>query len=114
MNPGCPCDGGAFPQSSVFLSRSRSGGHCLFSVRAIRLGGVMPKDSKASTVLAVLRVVREWSQRELAEAAGVRPSSISDWERGKKTPSPRTLERLAGAMGFSSSMLQRALAFVGD
>jgi len=74
----------------------------------------MPKDSKASTVLAVLRVVREWSQRELAEAAGVRPSSISDWERGKKTPSPRTLERLAGAMGFSPAMVQRALAFVGD
>jgi transcriptional regulator with XRE-family HTH domain len=74
----------------------------------------MPKDSNASASLAVLRAVREWSQRQLAEAAGVRPSSISDWERGKKTPSPRTLERLAGAMGFSPAIVQRALAFVGD
>ena len=68
----------------------------------------------ASTILAVLRIVRGWSQADLAKAAGVRPATISDWERGKKTPSVPTLERLTAIMGYPTSLVVRADAFVEE
>jgi transcriptional regulator with XRE-family HTH domain len=58
-----------------------------------------------STSLAVLRVIRGWSQEELARHSGVRPSSISDYERGKIVPGAGTLLRLLDAMGYPFSAL---------
>jgi transcriptional regulator with XRE-family HTH domain len=58
-----------------------------------------------SVSLAVLRVIRGWSQEELARHSGVRPSSISDYERGKIVPGAGTLQRLLDAMGFPFSAL---------
>lgn len=71
-------------------------------------------ESEASTAVAVLRIVRGWGQGELAAAAGLRPASLSDYERGKKTPSPRTLERLVTSMGYPASMITRTLAFIEE
>lgn len=71
-------------------------------------------DLTPCAAVAVMRTVRDWNQRELAEAAGVQPSTVSDWERGKKVPTLRTLERLAGVMGFPPVMVQRALAFIRE
>jgi transcriptional regulator with XRE-family HTH domain len=39
---------------------------------------------------------RQW---ELAEAAGMKPSSWSDYERGKRVPRRKNLERIAAALG---------------
>jgi transcriptional regulator with XRE-family HTH domain/tetratricopeptide (TPR) repeat protein len=74
-----------------------------------------PNDSSLGSVLAVLRIVRDWSQLELARAAGVRrPESISEYERGKKTLSRRTLERFTVVMGYPATMIDRSLTFIQE
>lgn len=62
--------------------------------------------------LAVLRVIRGWSQADLARSAGVRNSSVSNYERGKKAPELKTLQRLVGSMGFSLAALDHAQMFI--
>jgi transcriptional regulator with XRE-family HTH domain len=65
-----------------------------------------------SVALAILRVVRGWSQEELAKAAGVRPGSVSDYERNKITPGLKTLQKMVSAMGFPLSAIEDAQAFI--
>ena len=62
--------------------------------------------------LTVLRVVRGWTQGELAQAAKVRPGTMSDYEQGKLVPSLRTLQRLTGVMGYPLAAIEEAQAFV--
>ena len=69
-------------------------------------------EGELNVALAILRVVRGWTQDDLAKASGTPNSSISDYERGKKAPSLKTLERLTSAMGFSILSLQRARRFI--
>jgi transcriptional regulator with XRE-family HTH domain len=45
--------------------------------------------------LRQLRLAREWTQEQLAEAAGITSTYISDLERGEKVPSLSILLRLA-------------------
>ncbi len=40
-----------------------------------------------------------WTQRKLAEAAGVSQSLISMTEQGRWTPPPETVDRILAAMG---------------
>jgi transcriptional regulator with XRE-family HTH domain len=72
----------------------------------------MAEEIPIGVALAVLRIIRDWSQGELAAAAGIRAGSISDYERGKMKPSLKAVNRLIAAMGFSPSMLDRTVAFV--
>ena len=65
-----------------------------------------------SVALAVLRVVRGWNQDDLAKASGVRNSAISDYERGRKVPELKTLERLVSAMGYPLSAIDQARVFI--
>lgn len=65
-----------------------------------------------SVTLAVLRVVRGWNQHELARAAGVRINSVSEYERGKKLPELKTLERLVTAMGYPLGAVDSTRRFV--
>jgi transcriptional regulator with XRE-family HTH domain len=77
----------------------------------------MPNDPSSSlgSVVAVLRIVRGWSQLDLARAAGMRrAASISQYERGRKTLSRRTLERLLAVMGYSAAMTERTLGFIEE
>ena len=69
-------------------------------------------EGELSTALAVLRVVRGWTQEDLAEASGVRVSSLSEYERGKKIPELKTLRRITGAMGYPLAVVERAQNFV--
>lgn len=52
-----------------------------------------------------MKTIREWreaaglSQFQLAVRAGVVVQSISNWEVGRKRPSPARLQRLAEALG---------------
>jgi transcriptional regulator with XRE-family HTH domain len=39
-----------------------------------------------------------WSQQELADAAGVGRATIADFETGKRTPYPRTIEEMRRAL----------------
>jgi transcriptional regulator with XRE-family HTH domain len=44
------------------------------------------------------RLARGWTQAMLAVRAGVNLNSVSAWERGRITPSKRTIERLRAAL----------------
>src|SRR5436305_7888376 len=71
----------------------------------------MSNDDLAVT-LSILRIIRRWSQSELAEAAGVTNSAISDYERGKVDPQAQTLHKLMRALGLPLSALDQAQAFI--
>ncbi len=49
--------------------------------------------------LRQLRRARAWSMRDLAREAGVMPLTISELERGVRKPQPRTIRKLAAALG---------------
>jgi transcriptional regulator with XRE-family HTH domain len=65
-----------------------------------------------AVTLSILRNIRRWSQSELAEAAGVTNSAISDYERGKVDPQTQTLQKLVRALGLPLSALDQAQAFI--
>jgi len=65
----------------------------------------------AATV-TLLRTLRGWSKKQLADASGVDKSRISRYELGKETPSARTLERLAAATGLPVFLLEPVRAFI--
>src|SRR5262245_17037047 len=65
----------------------------------------------AATV-TLLRALRGWSKKELADASGVDKSRISRYELGKEAPSERTLERLAAAAGLPSFLPAPMTAFI--
>ena len=71
----------------------------------------MPNDD-LNVALIILRVVRGWNQDDLARASGVRNTAVSDYERGRKTPELKTLERLVAAMGYPLSAVDRARSFI--
>lgn len=48
--------------------------------------------------IAALRVERGWSQRDLAALAGIIPSRLDLYEKGRHEPPLRTLKRLARAL----------------
>src|SRR4029453_15270032 len=63
-------------------------------------------------VLTVLRIIRGWTQEELARASGLRGGTISDFERGKRAASHQMLHRLLGAMGYPLSALDQVGALI--
>ncbi|NPV80695.1 MAG: helix-turn-helix transcriptional regulator [Firmicutes bacterium] len=55
--------------------------------------------------IKALREQRRLSQQELAKAAGVAQASIHYIETGQKSPTVRTLDKLAAALGVPVSEL---------
>jgi transcriptional regulator with XRE-family HTH domain len=64
------------------------------------------------TALAVLRVIRGWSQEHLAKACGLRGGTISDYERGKLVPGLAAAQRLLAAQGYTLGDLDEATYFI--
>ncbi len=62
--------------------------------------------------LTLLRMAANWNQAELARAAGVRPTVISDYERGHKKLTRPRLEELVGYLGFTGHSIDLTLRFV--
>jgi transcriptional regulator with XRE-family HTH domain len=62
--------------------------------------------------LAILRIIAEMSQSELAEVAGLTPSAISDYERAKVDPQTHSLRKLLRALNLPLSALDDAQAFI--
>jgi transcriptional regulator with XRE-family HTH domain len=56
-----------------------------------------------------LRSLRGWTQKELAERAGVDKGAISDYELGKTAPSEKTLRRIVQAVGAQYAKAERLL-----
>jgi transcriptional regulator with XRE-family HTH domain len=65
-------------------------------------------------LIVLLRSLRHWTQEDLANASGVQRSQISAYELWKKTPTKRTLERLAAAVGVSLDQALDTLPFLRD
>lgn len=55
--------------------------------------------------LRAARDMRSWSQGELAQKAGMPPSSIAHFETGSRKPSFDTLRRLANALEVTTDYL---------
>jgi transcriptional regulator with XRE-family HTH domain len=64
-------------------------------------------------LLTELREVRGWTKTQLAERAGLDPSSVSRLEAGFRAPEPRTVEVLVKALGISPVEHERLLARAG-
>jgi transcriptional regulator with XRE-family HTH domain len=77
-------------------------------------GMTLPRLPPRSLALTILRVTRRFSQERLAHAAGLRPGTISDYERGKREPSAGTVRRLAAVMGHPAPLTDRTLAFAAE
>ena len=65
-----------------------------------------------AVTLSILRSIRRWSQSELAEAAGVTNSAISDYERGKVDPQTATLRKLLRGLDLPVSALEETETFI--
>jgi transcriptional regulator with XRE-family HTH domain len=70
-----------------------------------------PEDLKF--VVVFLRMLRGWTQTELAEAAGLSASAISRYEIGDIVPGREALEEIAMAVGLPLRMLDRVFLWVG-
>ncbi|HSF38797.1 MAG TPA: helix-turn-helix transcriptional regulator [Thermoanaerobaculia bacterium] len=73
---------------------------------------MMNEAGNVGVTVSFLRKLRGWSQKELAEAAGLHQSLISLYERGVECPTRGTLERLALAVGLPFAVVEEHLALV--
>ncbi len=53
-----------------------------------------------------LREAKGWTQLQLANKAGVTPSTIYNWERGRFEPKASQLRAVARALGVSSDDIE--------
>src|SRR4051812_43060145 len=68
-----------------------------------------PAPTDLGIVLTFLRTGQGWSQSELGDAAGVAPTLINDYERGRKPLNRARLERLADALGLPPAAIDETL-----
>ena len=65
-------------------------------------------------VLAILRTVSGWSQKQLAAASGLHHDQISNYERGRTEPPLSKLQVLLEVMGLPPQLLEAAIAFLSE
>ncbi len=51
--------------------------------------------------IAKLRVLKDWTQTDLAEKLGMSPNHVSRWEQGHMRPRRKTLEKIAQVFGVA-------------
>jgi tetratricopeptide (TPR) repeat protein/DNA-binding XRE family transcriptional regulator len=71
-----------------------------------------PEAKPYGVVLAVLRVARGMSQKELARVADLKPTSVSKLERAVNNLKRRRCEELVMAMGYPRTAVDEALVFI--
>jgi transcriptional regulator with XRE-family HTH domain len=69
-----------------------------------------PEDVRLA--LGVLRLLRGWTQAEMAAAAGVHKSLLSLYEQGKTVPTPKTLGRLIAAVELPPASFDSVVSLV--
>ncbi|HZF07658.1 MAG TPA: helix-turn-helix transcriptional regulator [Thermoanaerobaculia bacterium] len=65
-----------------------------------------------SRALTLLRDLRDWTQQQLADVAGLKRGTISDYERGVEVPSLRKLRWFSDLMGHSEETFRDVLQLV--
>lgn len=73
----------------------------------------MTKNSKISNQLKKWRKYQGMTQKELAEAVGVAPETISRWENSRRLPSLRMAFKIAGILGLKDK-IQRLFSAEGE
>lgn len=73
---------------------------------------VMSSFEDVGVTIHVLRVVRGFSQGDLAQLSGVRNSSISNYERGKSIPKLETLQKLAQGLDLPLAAMEDTQEFI--
>jgi tetratricopeptide (TPR) repeat protein/DNA-binding XRE family transcriptional regulator len=68
-----------------------------------------PIPGEMAWTVRCLRGIPGWSQAEMAAWSGVPESSISRYENGKTTPSPKTWTKLCAAVGLSCAAVDEIL-----
>ncbi len=76
------------------------------------MDGMTDDQEHLGLALAVLRSSLRLDQAEVARAAGVPASSVSEYENGKATPLPRTLDRILSGLGVPPSALEAAFGLI--
>jgi tetratricopeptide (TPR) repeat protein/DNA-binding XRE family transcriptional regulator len=66
-----------------------------------------PEDLRLAVIF--LRSLRKWTQGKMSKASGVDRGAISAYEAGTKTPTRKTFQRLADAVGLPYSYVERLL-----
>lgn len=67
-----------------------------------------------SLALSILRISRGWSQDQVARAAGITNSALSEYERGKKMPELRSVRKIVTALGYELSAIERTEDFLRE
>jgi transcriptional regulator with XRE-family HTH domain len=73
---------------------------------------VLPSDF--ALAMTLLRLTRGWNQDQLAGASGITNSALSEYERGKKVPELKSVQKILAALGYSWAALERAERFMGE
>ena len=63
-------------------------------------------------ILIFLRIYRDLRQSEVADAAGVPASAVSEYECGKRSPRLKNLRRIVAALGFDLAVIEEARRFI--
>lgn len=66
-------------------------------------------DPDARLAMVLLRHIAGLRQGSFAEATGIAPSQISDYEQGYRVVPRKSLERMADAVGFPQPLLEPLL-----
>jgi transcriptional regulator with XRE-family HTH domain len=69
------------------------------------MSAMQPSEIFKERLRAAREQLRKWSQSELAEKAGLPPSSIAHFEAGARKPSFDTLRKLATALEVTADYL---------
>lgn len=62
-------------------------------------GRKAPRRRGTQSSIAAARMAAGMTQAQLAEAIGVKPQQIGNWERGMRNPKINALNRIADALG---------------
>jgi transcriptional regulator with XRE-family HTH domain len=76
--------------------------------------GWAAEDEDLDVILIILRAALRWKQNDLARAAGIGNSSISDYERRKKLPGRKNLRKILAAMHYRDGSVQYVTEFLRD
>jgi len=72
------------------------------------------EEEELDVLLVILRSALRWKQNDLANASGIGNSSISDYERRKKVPGRKNLQKLLDAMGYHPGVLDFTRRFLRE
>ncbi len=71
-----------------------------------------PRTPPIGEALAILRAIRGWERKDLADAVARPEETVANYEYGKTKPKLPVLRKLLSAMGFSLATFESALDFV--